>query len=926
MVKYRNYGNIPTKCKKKDGYSSQINLSPSNCQSTAANFRHANGQAQAYGADFLLKKCQCETGVATAQDERRLLGLMRTVRNQYIAQGGASSDLGAMPTKCGRISENTNRASFNNEFNTDLNAANRAGRYTKEQGLAIVNQLANQLKQYDELNKHTSPEALLDEYNKKTKEIENLQEEYQIQSFDYGYATGESIGNDIINKNYSEAVGSTIGFFQAQGEMKKQKELVRLKKQQLADQQKQQFNLMYNNLITINEEAKLNSIKMAAIQRKMNEEAYYLALVNFYDCKIKFASNNFSYTSTSWANPYTCGNGPVNSFHTQNSNYPSLKDELINIVARKLELYEKTKAIDFIESASLFQSKLITIDETCENLIKLAKINININPFLSVTSLQTAELLNPDNKQQIEIEELLKKANYHSVSLLLSSLSYDRGKQIESFYQSGLFESLKINNKTLYEHLIVNDEAEYLLKLLNIMYRGKSEYEKKTLNEETIILISKSDAINSMKALHQQGLELNFKYKETTPIDIAIKYNSSKCIYYINSIYHEFTMYLKDIENKKYDSWGQLTSSADSTIIKNGIIKYINGHKNEAYINFILEYSYNELVRDGTLSNKQYTQIFESIIKTNNLNAYNNETLNKIVINEFQPVNNKIRSENIIELIKSNILPLDDDGYFLTNGFWLELYIEQSKRELTEFYDTPRFKILSRKKIKQHYTNDINKLRTRISNYLSNNGLGWVSNKPNTTFWNNNDVNQLNNLFLFSMAFANDNNLLLNYLLTNYNYPINDVNLFNINYIYGALPGDFTINNGVVYGDGGLSLFGIIDITKKYEKSFSENYYKELVNYLIKEMTLHFIITGNYPTEKDINIYLACKRGIILFMGNSSLSMTNNEKLLNELISRKKYKDRLSKTVKKDLKYWQKILNGKDLSTKELQDFTKVNF
>lgn len=140
LNKYKSYGNIPTKCKKKVGYSSQINLTPSNCQSIAANFRHANGQAQAYGADFLLKKCQCEAGVATAQDERRLLGLMRTVRNQYIAQGGASSDLGAMPTKCGRISENTNRASFNNEFNTDK----RSGNYTENKYTSNTNQFSIQ--------------------------------------------------------------------------------------------------------------------------------------------------------------------------------------------------------------------------------------------------------------------------------------------------------------------------------------------------------------------------------------------------------------------------------------------------------------------------------------------------------------------------------------------------------------------------------------------------------------------------------------------------------------------------------------------------------------------------------------------------------------------------------------------------------------
>lgn len=378
------------------------------------------------------------------------------------------------------------------------------GKGITNQGKQIAANLSNQLDKYQTLISSDDPVAILDDFEAKMADIQNLQDSYIEQANRFAFNAGRQIGKSLKNKNYAETIAGIIGFADQMSAQKAAKQKLEEQKRRLEEQKRKKLSEIYWKKQRFRQAKRKEYLNRAAYASNEKEEQYNLAFANYVVC----GSN--------------CKK-PTKPLNTDIENTFIDKDvQLRGIANRKYSFYRKTGYQEFRKAAISFAAAAANEKGTAENFFLMGKYYLSENPILGLSTLLTAQGLD-QNFNKNELNALIKKGTKETEREIEGALKNNDVKYLSAFLNAGLDKIIKIQGQSILVTAITLDQPDAVQTILNTYLKGLSSKEKNQRLKKTILMAALKNAPNTLNRFKKLGLSLNFTLNEFNAVDLAAK-------------------------------------------------------------------------------------------------------------------------------------------------------------------------------------------------------------------------------------------------------------------------------------------------------------------------------------------------------------------------------------------------------------------
>lgn len=538
-------------------------MGETNCGSPA--FSNSEDPQQ-YGNAFMRARCLCKEGVPTEEQAKNLEREMRVNYDnaiQYYGQsrlnlprplsaddcplidlsmgetgpGGSSRAKTAMIYTGNESSTEILRDKYIETFSpTSTYNAYASGMNVKRLGEAMVQNLSRNLDQIGDLIESSDPNVILNDFNQKVGQIQNLEANFNEQFNTYSFETGVSIGNDINNQNYEGAMLKGLGQLNSALEKKEAEERLAARKAALYQQRLNQMSKIYWKAVDYNKATQSRYLERAAFSEKPIDEKYNLAFVDNLSCHNNSMASKFSTSHTGWLKN-NCP-PPVRK-QLINTGSPNVKKEKYysNLAEKKMEVYRNSPLDEnqepsypqFREAAIHFLAKSISLKPSARKYATLAsyyrgKSNIlELNNYLVAQQIDSKAL---SGEELQRMDDLRKTINYE-----IKEAIYQSDQEfITAFLGSGFDDRFRPDNQDILEFLIRHDRDELIPVVLNSKTEGLEYTKKQDYFEQAIVLSIAYDSPRCLSTLLEAGLSLDFKVEGKSPVDLMHNLHSRRCL------------------------------------------------------------------------------------------------------------------------------------------------------------------------------------------------------------------------------------------------------------------------------------------------------------------------------------------------------------------------------------------------------------
>lgn len=491
----------------------------------ARNYTNEDKQIQAFSQDFYMYKCACsEEGLSKKDLEKKVIAAMTYDKNSIQQLGGSTAHLGNIPSTCKIVdrSGNSGGSSSSNQTNAQQGLMKSFANYDKamglkNQGVGIAKAFSNQVKNYSQLNKANTPQALLQNFNKNMQAISELQAQNKADNLNQVGNTLNSALNDLNSGNHEGAIFSTLSLIdqgEARREAKRKAEYYRAS---LIRQAQEQMSGFYWKAIELNDQTIEQLKERAAYAFDKNEEDNLFAYIENLKCHKESMKNNFSYSNTLWLK----NNCPEPQKTTSMANNLIPRDvQHINAAKRKYDLYLKTGETVFQKGAMRFAGMATTENPKIDYYYLMGHFAGTNNPLVAYASFLTTRSIN----SKYFIGD--RSTEYFMVKMSLESsfknaINENNHDVIANIVAAGLHQAVTIDGYLPIVYAISIDKADVVQAFLNTELEGKSQSIITQKVRETIMLAAMLDAPNTLERFSSMGFGVDFELNGNSPLSIS---------------------------------------------------------------------------------------------------------------------------------------------------------------------------------------------------------------------------------------------------------------------------------------------------------------------------------------------------------------------------------------------------------------------
>jgi hypothetical protein len=491
---------------------------------------------QRYITQYEIYKCMCEKGVNSVDEEKQLLASISfNAKNAKAYYTGKSLHL-TIPNKCTVLKSQGKGSSGSTSSTTQQQLMKRFANYNnamglKKQGIGIAKAFSNQVKNYSQLNKANTPEALLQNFNSNMQAISDLQTQNKADNLNQLENTLNSTLNDLNAGNHEGAMFSALSLLD-QGEAKREaRRKAEAIKQNLVYQNQKQMSAFYLKAVELNNNAIAHYYKRIAYVFTEEEEDYLFKYIDHHKCFETSMSANFNYSSASWST----NNCPVPVKKNAMVNNLITKDEqYIRTAKRKQALFQQTKRYEFQQGAMKFAGLAATTNPKTEYYYLMGHYAGVNNPIVAYASFLTVK---SKNSKYFYKE---KSAEFNSVKLSLEkyfkqAIEENNQDIIKNIVGAGLHQTVSIDGNAPIIYAIKIDQADVVQAFLNTELEGKKQSVINKKVKDVIMLASSFDAPNTIKKFVDMDFPIDFIINKKSPASIAINEKSIFVLNYLNS-------------------------------------------------------------------------------------------------------------------------------------------------------------------------------------------------------------------------------------------------------------------------------------------------------------------------------------------------------------------------------------------------------
>lgn len=547
---------------------------------------------QNYANAFMLAQCQCKEGVPFEADAKKLEAQMKinyeNIKNYYgssfnlsqlrvmswkecpILQFGQDNNTNVTRPRTNLIytGYETKGERFRDEYIKTFSEpstfnAYAAGMNVKRMGEAMVKNLASNLDQLTTLVETSDPAVLLQDFNQKVGQIETLEANFNKQYNSYSFQTGQNIGNSINSGNYESAINQGLGFVNAALERKEAKKRLEAQKQALYQQRLNQMSKIYWKAVDFNTQAKAQYLQRAAFSTDLAEEKYNMGFVENLDCHSRSMKAGFSSSHTRWlANNCALPTKKqvlimVDPNQAKEAKFIKLAEQKYKKYLESGNQYTAPQYFQFRDAAIHFTAKSISIKPTAKKYLSLAKYYKGVSDIYELSAYLSAEGRDKNSlsKEQKERVEFLKS----SLAQQIKNAIYESDEEfVLSFMKSGFDKLFRPDGQDILDFAIKYDRSDLVPAIINTKTKKGDFKGQQALLKRAVMLSIANDSHQTLNALLDAGMTLEFSLNNTSPIELMKKVGALRCL----------TTYLRS--TKKYDEVSHFYQGV--AVVKKGVL------------------------------------------------------------------------------------------------------------------------------------------------------------------------------------------------------------------------------------------------------------------------------------------------------------------------------------------------------------------
>ena len=426
------------------------------------------------------------------------------------------------------------------------------GEGISNQGKQIAKGLSDRLNQYKNLIDSQDPEAILEDFNLKMQNIENLEQSYIQSANAFANNSGRQIGSALKNKDGMGALSAAIGFVDQLSAQKDAQKKLQRQKEALRQQRINKMSDVYKKAKELNW-AKIDEyMYRAAYAETEAEELYNGQFAEHLLCYGESMKRNWNSINTDWLKNTCSKPKKVTSKEIENK-FIARDIQFRRIAERKYKYFEQLKgdvdyADEFLKAAITFAASAANDNGSAENFFLLGKYYLDYNPILALSTLLTVTSVDPVYKKT-ELEALISRATKMSEKEIQKALKENNVDYLNSFLKSGLDKYVKIDGKSILTEAITLDSPDAVQTILNTYIEGLSQEKINEKLKKTILLCALKNSKKTIIRFEELGVNLDFKLGGFHPMDLAIKGNSSDVYDYLSTKISDVEVYINKYPN-----------------------------------------------------------------------------------------------------------------------------------------------------------------------------------------------------------------------------------------------------------------------------------------------------------------------------------------------------------------------------------------
>lgn len=389
------------------------------------------------------------------------------------------------------------------------------------QGERIVNGLVQKVNQYGNLIETNDPASLLQDFQSKFSSLENIQANYQKQSFDFGYQRGQQLSGQLSNSDYEGAFINSISFLNTLGEMRRAEKELEARKKALEQQKQNQMFQIYKMAWEKNNELLEVYNERAAYAESIKDEQNNLQYVYHQVCYLNSMTNGINANRDDWYLD-RCS-VPSISNETEMVNKLVSKDiRLMQIADRKMKFYEEGSGEVYLEAAISFTAKAVKENPSAENYLKLAELYAKSSNILALVALESAKAVDAS----LFFAETLKFYNETrnaAIDEVTNAIINNDIDYLQSFVNVGLHKTVRLDGKPLLSFTISLDKPDAVQTLLNYEADRLDQEQLQEKINETLILAAFLNASNTIARIKNLGVNIDFEKNGKNLVDYAVE-------------------------------------------------------------------------------------------------------------------------------------------------------------------------------------------------------------------------------------------------------------------------------------------------------------------------------------------------------------------------------------------------------------------
>ena len=406
----------------------------------------------------------------------------------------------------------------------------------KKQGQQIAQSIASQLDQFATLNKTEDPQALINDFNNKMNNIDQLELALEKQTTNLLNEQANQLGNQLKSGDYMGAFANVMGSMEAYSSAKEQQKQLEAKRAQLQRQKEVEMSAIWRKKYAYTKQVISQLRQQAAYAETEREEEYYVQSMDYVWC---------NYHSTGCNQPSKSGSLAIeNKFMSKDAHYRQIAD-------RKINLYESQTSKDFmigttpfyiedgnqffVEAAAAYAAKAASLSPTASNYIYLAQVQSRTSNILGFASILVAKSIDPSSISGAN-EILFNNLKAGATLEIDQALRENNTDYLKAFLSAGLDKTIQFDNKSLLSHAISIDNPDAVQLILNYYMDGMGQEQMIQKARNVIMISATQDSPNTLRRFTELGVSTDFKLNGHSPISIAAKTAAPNALAYLLTV------------------------------------------------------------------------------------------------------------------------------------------------------------------------------------------------------------------------------------------------------------------------------------------------------------------------------------------------------------------------------------------------------